>query len=215
MLFFLFVSALIATACGSEAGYEAPGGQTGKGDFIDQLEPLDGTPLDTAFYETHRQVLDALANRRYDELDAFIDPDCGIFKLNKGGIYFEVSSADRFEGEFLDLLDGRFRDMRDPQPANGLPYLDCKDNKWSLEGAFAAPISGYTKLSTSQQSRDEVFAESPEYEPSSQEYMDKLGRCEDGVVAAVSNTADLYTLSYSKVGDRWTLTVIDLTSPCE
>ncbi len=165
----------------------------------------------TSFLNIHTAIMLALADKKYEEIDKYTDPETGIYVLENDGDYVTIK---HYTG-ISEMLAGQQLNIS-PLPCkldfSKLPEFSCSSQTWSAEGCF------YQKVN----SKDKVFTkyvkDNPTISLDKKEAlnMEKIQRRIEYVTLQAANPPDFYKvqLYFAWINNKWLLAGVDNTIPC-
>lgn len=165
----------------------------------------------TSFLNIHTAIMLALADKKYEDVDKYIDTETGIYVLENEGDFVTIK---HFTG-ISEMLAGQQLNIS-PLPCkldfSELPEFNCSSQTWGAEGCF------YQKVG----SKDKVFTKYVKDNPTIKLdrtealNMEKMQRRIEYVTLQAANPPDFYKvqLYFAWVNSKWVLAGVDNTIPC-
>lgn len=208
---FVIISIILLVSC-NEAGKQPAASPA----TTDTVTKKDGTQvshpedtMDTGFRRFgiyYEQMINALLRNDAATFNSFIHPQYGLCIIESNGAMPQIRNGrdiSRFktiQGRSLFELDKE--SLRCELKEEALPAVDCdKEGFYTKEGCFTQEINGINE--------SRIW----EYANLKEEEKDLAAKAAGSVTRTVINTK-AYRFYFSKIGNQWYLTFLDLRIPC-
>jgi len=196
----LFMAAFfIMSGCGSGNNNTVP------------LPDSDSTAgADDGFHTAYKKFTEAVKHKKNSELKSILDPAVGIFIIESPGalpVVYNLPDAEAFVSQNGKTLFDFFNDKISPEPVSAdMPVIDCvysNGTPYNKTGCFMKSITSADNelsfLSSASGNADDK---------------QKAEVARNKLSMKVINTYN-HVYYFTKSGDKWYLTFIDLRKPCE
>jgi hypothetical protein len=166
---------------------------------------------DDGFLAAYQKFTDAVKHKSFAELKTLIEPSTGLFVIESPGalpVVYNLPDVEAFVSQNGKTLFDFFNDKISQVPVSeDMPVVDCKNSNgtpYSKAGCFMKDIS-------SSNSSELAFLSSVEGNGSDKQ---KAETAKKTLNMKVINSYN-HVYYFTKSGEKWYLTFIDMRTPCE